>query len=84
MNLWATEAHLEEVERGEFSCPQCKKVRPYRYFQVPTYFTFLAAPLFKNGLVADYIECFYCKRQFAPSGVSLSPAEPNVPRARAA
>ncbi len=84
MTLWATEARLEEVERGVFSCPQCERQRRYRYFQVPTYFTLLNVRLFKNGLVADYVECRACKRQFAPAGVSLAPSKTMLPQMRAA
>ena len=75
MTLWATRARLKEVEKGEFACPHCKRQRLYRYFHVPTYFTLLNIPLFKNGMVADYVECSCCKRQFAPAGVNLTPPE---------
>lgn len=86
MILWATEARLQEVERGEFFCPHCERQRRYRYFHVPTYFTLLSLPLFKNGLVADYVECSRCKRRFAPVGVSLTPLKPKtgLPQVRAA
>lgn len=84
MTLWATEARLEEVERGMFACPHCKHERRYRYFHVPTYFTLLSVPLFKNGLVADYVECSRCKRQFAPTGVNLAPSETMLSQVRAA
>ena len=69
MVLWGTKPRLEVVTRGKFHCPHCQRRRSYQHFRAATYFSVMFVPLYKNGTLADFVECRYCERHFSPSDV---------------
>ena len=71
MMLGGTMARTETIRKGEFLCPHCNHPEDYCHVRVATYYHVLRFPLVENGVIADYIECQRCTRQFAPSGVQV-------------
>ena len=69
--LGGTMARTETIRKGEFLCPHCNHPEDYCHVRVATYYHVLRFPLVENGVIADYIECQRCRRQFAPSGVEV-------------
>lgn len=69
MILPGTVARTETIHRGNFNCPHCEQLREYGHVRVTSYFSVLNFPLYRNGVLADFVECQTCSRQFAPDGL---------------
>lgn len=72
MTVWGTVARTDTVNEGEFACPHCERRRAYSHVRVASYFAILGIPIHQNGVLADYILCQTCERQFAPTGVDVT------------
>ncbi|MGL4460537.1 MAG: zinc-ribbon domain-containing protein [Planctomycetia bacterium] len=73
MIIWGSRGREIEKSSGEFHCPQCETVQPYRQFRVATYFTLYFIPLFETRHHGDYIKCDECDGQFQPSVLEYEP-----------
>ena len=72
MFLSGTLARTETIDSGDFNCPHCEHPRRYKHVRVANYFSVLKVPLYQNGVLADFVECQTCRRQFAPDGLNLA------------
>jgi transcription elongation factor Elf1 len=63
--FYGNQRKVKQINKGNFTCPQCGKHTTYKRFQDAAYFTVLSIPLVKrDDMVVDYLECSNCKRQF--------------------
>lgn len=72
MTLWGTVARTETLRESRFACPHCERQRVYSHVRVATYFAVLGFDIYQNGILADYILCQTCEREFAPNGVDVT------------
>lgn len=79
MILLGTVARTETINKGDFQCPHCDSSRKYEHKRIANYFSVLNISLYQNGVLADFVECQTCKRQFAPDGLNLAEIELVLP-----
>ncbi len=60
MIVYGYKGRETEIGKGQFFCPNCKKIRQYRKIRISRYFTLFYIPLFPYKTLAEYIECGGC------------------------
>lgn len=63
----------KEISSGQFNCPKCATLRPYKLIRVVNYFTLYFIPLFKTKKGREYVECQYCHQTFKPEVLDYKP-----------
>ena len=64
MIIFGTRGVNSTIKSGDFSCPQCQEIRPYRHRKVTKFFTLYFIPLIPYGSAGEYVECGNCKGTF--------------------
>ncbi len=79
--FWWGSTEITRIKgRGEFLCPTCGVLRPYRRRVVRRFFTLCSIPLFATQTLADHIECEICLGAVPPTALSGRPREPGGPQ----
>jgi hypothetical protein len=63
-----------EVGAGQFHCPACGTLRPYKHRRIGRYFTVYFIPLFQIEKLAEYIECQVCHHVYPPEILHNKPS----------
>jgi len=72
MIIWGSKGREKTVAEGQFFCPKCRAMRPYKYKKVGKYFTLYFIPLFETKNLGEYIECQICRTPFKPEVLNYS------------
>ena len=64
MIIFGTRGIKSTMDQGDFNCPQCEAIRPYKHKKVTNFFTLYFIPIIPLGRVGDYVECQSCKCTF--------------------
>jgi hypothetical protein len=64
MIIWDAKGRQQLVGQGQFFCPHCDNIRPYKQKRVSEYFTLFVIPLFKIKTLGEYVECQGCKNSY--------------------
>ena len=76
MIIWGTRGREIEVTTGQFNCPKCQTVRPYKHKRVARYFTLFFIPLFPIQKLGDFIECQACRQTYKLEVLNYKPPSP--------
>jgi predicted RNA-binding Zn-ribbon protein involved in translation (DUF1610 family) len=76
MIIFGSRVREKEIADGQFTCPNCHKLRAYKQKRISKYFALYFIPLFKTSDLGEYIECQTCGNKYKP-GV-LSYREPST------
>jgi hypothetical protein len=60
MIIWGSKGKEKTMESGQFLCPCCRCLRPYKHKKISKYFTLYFIPLFETKNLGEYIECQVC------------------------
>lgn len=60
-------------DRGDFRCPQCRQLRPYRLKSVRPFLTLYFIPTVPVGAAQQYVECEECRESFDPVVLEVDP-----------
>jgi hypothetical protein len=66
MLIWGSKAREKELSQGQFFCPKCNMLRPYKQKWVSKMFTPYFIPLFETRNLGEAVECQVCKSGFDP------------------
>ncbi len=58
---------------GQFHCPDCDQMRPYKQKRVRRFFTLYFIPLIPLDLVGEYVECSGCGSSYKPAVLDYKP-----------
>ncbi|QDV67921.1 Tellurite resistance protein TerB [Rosistilla carotiformis] len=61
-------------DRGDFRCPQCRQLQPYRLKSVRPFLTLYFIPTIPMGAVQHYVECDECRQAFEPAVLEIDPS----------
>ena len=64
MIIFGTRGVNSTLEQGDFNCPQCEAIRPYKHKKVTQFFTLYFIPLIPLGNKGEFVECQSCKGTF--------------------
>jgi transcription elongation factor Elf1 len=64
MIIWGSRGREKVLSSGQFYCPKCNTMRPYKLKSVGRYFTLYFIPLFQTKKVGEYVECQFCHQAF--------------------
>ncbi len=64
--IFGSEGREKNVDRGEFFCPVCRKMRPYIHKKITQDFTLYFLPIFEMKELDEYVVCEACHRAFPP------------------
>ncbi len=56
----------QRLGEGEFMCPRCRTIRPYRLVRAQNHAHLYWVPLMKLGQAQEYVECGGCRAKFDP------------------
>jgi hypothetical protein len=73
MIIWGSRGREKEMSSGQFYCPKCATLRPYKFKRVGKYFTLYFIPLFETKKLGEYVECQHCHQTFNPEVLNLNP-----------
>ena len=73
MIIWGSRSREKEISSGQFYCPNCDTLRPYKFKRVGKYFTLYFIPLFETQKLGEYVECQYCHQTFEPKVLNYKP-----------
>jgi hypothetical protein len=66
MLIWGSKGKEKELSQGQFFCPKCNDLRPYKQKRVSKMFTLYFIPLFETKNLGEFVECQVCKSGFDP------------------
>ena len=69
-----------ERSSGEFNCPNCNSLRPYKLKRYAKYFTLFFIPLFQIKNLGEQVECQKCFMSFKPKVLERSPKTQTGPK----
>jgi transcription elongation factor Elf1 len=64
MIIWGSRGREKVISSGQFYCPKCNIMRPYKLKSVGRYFTLYFIPLFQTKKMGEYVECQFCHQAF--------------------
>ncbi len=64
MIFFGTRTLTRREDTGEFECPRCGCARNFTLHRVRSYFHIYWIPLFREGIVAEYVRCDSCQHDF--------------------
>ena len=64
--FFGSRAVRQRLGEGEFTCPRCRTIRPYRLVRAQNHAHLYWVPLMKLGQPQDYVECGGCRAKFDP------------------
>lgn len=66
MIIFGTRGLSSTIEKGNFHCPQCDSLQPYKFKKSRLFFTLYFIPVFPIRKLGEYVECQTCKGTFIP------------------
>jgi hypothetical protein len=78
MIIFGSSVREKEIASGQFTCPNCRVLRPYIQKRIDKYFAIYFVPLFKTSDLGEYVECQVCHQKYKPDVLFYkepSPAE---------
>jgi len=66
MLIWGSEGNGKENSQGQFFCPKCNLLRPYKHKQISKLSTLYFIPLFETKDLGEAVECQVCQNGFDP------------------
>ena len=73
---WGSKEREKELSQGQFFCPKCNLLRPYKQKPVSKTFTPYFIPLFETKNPSEAVECQVCESGFDPK--VLEPAHQSL------
>jgi hypothetical protein len=64
MIIWGSRGKEKTMGEGQFFCPKCRILRPYKHQKIAKYFTLYFIPLFETKNLGEYVECQGCYTPF--------------------
>lgn len=64
--FFGSRAVRQRLGEGEFMCPRCRTIRPYRLVRAQNHAHLYWVPLMKLGQAQEYVECGGCRAKFDP------------------
>lgn len=64
--FFGSRAVRQRLGEGEFTCPRCRTIRPYRLVRAQNHAHLYWVPLMKLGQPQEYVECGGCRAKFDP------------------
>ncbi len=64
--FFGSRAVRQRLAEGEFMCPRCRTIRPYRLVRAQNHAHLYWVPLIKLGQAQEYVECGGCRAKFDP------------------
>ena len=64
--FFGSRAVRQRLGEGEFMCPRCRTIRPYRLVRAQNHAHLYWLPLMKLGQAQEYVECGGCRAKFDP------------------
>jgi len=58
--IWGSKGRRVTTAKGQFYCPGCRAMRPYKKKKAAKYFTLYFIPLFATENYGEYVECQTC------------------------
>lgn len=77
MIIFGTRGVSSKVGEGNFNCPQCASVQPYKHKKSRRFFTLYFIPLIPLDTLGEYVECGTCRNTFIPRVLEFSPSKSN-------
>jgi uncharacterized protein with PIN domain len=71
--IWGSKGREKTVTEGQFFCPNCNELRPYKLKKLGKYFTIYFVPLFQTEKLAEWVECQACGQQLKPKVLEYRP-----------
>ncbi len=78
--ILGTKVRVIERSSGEFNCPNCNSLRPYKLKRYAKYFTLFFIPLFQIKNLGEQVECQKCFMSFKPKVLERSPKTQTGPK----
>lgn len=66
MVIWGSKGKEKEISQGQFFCPKCDTLRPYKHKRISKYFTLYFIPLFETQNLGEVVECQVCNGGYNP------------------
>lgn len=66
MIIFGTRGVRSTINKGDFHCPQCNQIKPFRHRKVTKFFTLYFIPIIPLGKRGEYVECGECKTTYIP------------------
>ena len=76
MIIWGTRGREIELTTGQFNCPKCDAIQPYKRKRVARYFTLFFIPLFPIQTLGEFVECQSCRQTYKPEVLNYKPPSP--------
>ena len=76
MLIWGSKGREKELSQGQFFCPKCNDLRPYKQKRASKMFTLYFIPLFETKNLGEFVECQVCRSGFDPK--ILEPANQSM------
>ena len=73
MIFFGTRGLTYSVNKGDFYCPSCQSLRPYKQQRVRRFFTLYFIPLIPLDIHGEYIECQQCGNTYDEEVLNFDP-----------
>jgi hypothetical protein len=67
MLIWGSKVREKEIVRGQFFCPACCDLKPYKCKKISKYLTLFSIPLFETQKLSKVVDCQVCQSSFDAS-----------------
>jgi hypothetical protein len=71
--IWGSKGRKVTTDKGQFFCPHCRSLRPYKRKKVAKYFTLYFIPLFATENYGEFVECQACENTYKPEVLEQGP-----------
>jgi len=70
--IWGPKGRRVTTDKGQFLCPHCRALRPYKRKKAAKDFTLYFIPLFETERYGEYVECQVCENAYEPEVLEYS------------
>jgi hypothetical protein len=67
MLIWGSKVREIEIAQGQFFCPHCCNLKPYKSKKISRYLTLISIPLFETEKLSKVVNCQVCQSTFDAS-----------------
>ncbi|WP_194765775.1 TerB family tellurite resistance protein [Tamlana sp. I1] len=75
MIIFGTRGVKSTIKTGDFNCPQCNQIKPFRHRKVTKFFTLYFIPIIPLGNKGEYVECKGCNNTYIARVLENNTAE---------